>query len=299
MGRTAGPPAPPALHLPHPRLDRVPDPGLGLTPRLPHPGSQPQRSPQPARHRVGGRGPRPLRGRRTPSTPSSLEEGLPPTEPKVGRGCLTQKPLAYKHPQLTAPPQNQTGQARPQAPLLAASPGKARGPGEAPLADAPRGPARPVDPGGAPRRAATWGNRGPGTRRPSLQRRAGAGSERGRGAHLLFSQPRSWPSVRWSLRPRVRLPVCRCLARKEGGARGGAGAGRGEEPERQVSHLARAGPRQGRGHANAPPHEPPGQCPHHTRPTCANPARRAGPPVGARAGPRARPSQRGAQEGAP
>ena len=73
---------------------------------------------------VGGRGPRPLRGRRTPSTPSSLEEGLPPTEPKVGRGCLTQKPLAYKHPQLTAPPQDQTGQARPQAPLLAASPGK-------------------------------------------------------------------------------------------------------------------------------------------------------------------------------
>lgn len=196
-----------------------------------------------------------MRGRRTPSTPSSLEEGLPPTEPKVGRGCLTQKSLAYKHPQLTAPPQDQTGQARPQAPLLAASPGKARGPGAAPLANAPRAPARPVDPGGAPRRAATWGNRGPGTRRPPLRRRAGSGAERGRGAHLLFS------AVRWSLRPRVRLPVCRCLARKEGGTHGGAGAGHGEEPERQVSHLARAGPGQGRGHADGPPPEAPGTGP--------------------------------------
>lgn len=295
MGPRRGAPAPP------PSTSHTPDLTQGLTldwGSLPSSHSQeagPKGAPSLPGIGVGAQGPGPLRGRRTPSTPSSLEEGLPPTEPKVGRGCLTQKSLAYKHPQLTAPPQDQTGQARPQAPLLAASPGKARGPGAAPLANAPRAPARPVDPGGAPRRAATWGNRGPGTRRPPLRRRAGAGAERGRGAHLLFSQPRSGPAVRWSLRPRVRLPVCRCLARKEGGTHGGAGAGHGEEPERQVSHLARAGPGQGRGHADGPPPEAPGTGPPaHTPSPCANPTRRAGAPVGARP---ARPSLAGVAGG--
>lgn len=221
---------------PPPSTSHTPDLTQGLTldwGSLPSSHSQeagPKGAPSLPDIGVGGQGPGPSRGRRTPSTPSSLEEGLPPTEPKVGRGCLTQKAPAYRHPQLTAPPQDQTGQARPQAPLLAASPGKARGPGAAPLANAPRAPARPVDPGGAPRRAATWGNRGPGTRRPPLRRRAGAGAERGRGAHLLFSQPRSWlagrPLVPSSARPPARLSVPgseggRDARRGRGGARGG------------------------------------------------------------------------------
>lgn len=225
---TAGPPASSRPPPPTPRLDRRPDHGLGLTPTPRKPAGtscRPQRSPQPARHRGWEAGPRPLRGRRTPSF---LEEGLPPTKPKVGRGCLTQKTLAYKHPQLTAPPQDQTGQARPQAP----APG--RQPREGPSRGCPGRPSPACRPRRSPASCRHLGKPRPGDP-PSVRsapvalapsgcgRRAGSGRSPALLAAPLLAVRALVPS---SARPPARLSVPgseggRDARRGRGGARGG------------------------------------------------------------------------------
>ena len=159
-------------------------------------------------------------------------------------------PLAYKHPQRTAPPQDRPGQARPQ------------GPGSRPpVQGSPTGPAQSLRPGLAyrprpqPRVALPPGETEAGAaHRPcprlpcrssslSLSRARAPG---GVGPRWVWDTEGRSPAPRGPApgRPLVpssalRPPVCRGRAREAGGPRGGAGAGRREEPERQVRVTAR------------------------------------------------------------
>lgn len=168
-------------------------------------------------------------------------------------------PLAYKHPQRTAPPQDRPGQARPQ------------GPGSRPpVQGSPTGPAQSLRPGLAyrprpqPRVALPPGETEAGAaHRPcprlpcrssslSLSRARGrqagsgrAGSGTPRGAHLLLVALRL--AARWSPPPRsVRRSVGAELGRREGRAEEpGRGAGRNLsgrlESPRAGGHWAGAG----------------------------------------------------------